>query len=244
MERFLQDSSAASSSQKRSKVTASSSFAALKDPCWKHFKDIEREASDTYWYRATCSFCSERLRLKTGRARAHLGCVSGQNIKTCSRVPPEIKIQFGKPTAVSPAPLEDRAQHTLRDAFSSRDSARVDGLVARFFYSNGLAFNIADSVAFREMLCAVAHFGAGYSIPSPYRLANPLLDAECKRIAASVSDVIKGCTETGMTIPPQTPLSNRPKTRLLWRGALAKSRSRLPSLRQKSRLFLGAFEPW
>jgi hypothetical protein len=85
-------------------------------------------------------------------------------------------------------------------------------LVASFFYSNGLAFNIADSVAFCEMLCAVAHFGAGYSIPSPYRLANPLLDAECKRIAAFVSDVIKGCTETGMTITSDgwTDTANRP----------------------------------
>ena len=28
-------------------------WAPLRDTCWKHFKDVEREASDSYWYWAT-----------------------------------------------------------------------------------------------------------------------------------------------------------------------------------------------
>ena len=51
-------------------------WAPLQDTCWKHFKVVERGPSDSYWYLATCNFCAKQLRLKTGRARAHLGCMT------------------------------------------------------------------------------------------------------------------------------------------------------------------------
>ena len=71
-------------------------WAPLQDTCWKHLKDIELEASGSYWYLATCNSCAERLqlRLKTGRARAHLGCITGQNVRICGRVHPESEINF------------------------------------------------------------------------------------------------------------------------------------------------------
>ena len=84
----VHDTCAEPSGQKKIKDAASGSSAALKDTRWIHFKDVEREASDTYWYLATCKLCAKRLRLKTGRARAHLGCIPGQNVRVCSRVPP------------------------------------------------------------------------------------------------------------------------------------------------------------
>ena len=97
MKRFLQDTGAVPSSEKQTKhiyvYTASGSYA-----CWEHFKDVERKARASYWYLATCSFCPERLRmrqkLKMGRARAHLGCITGQHVRICSRVPPEIRDQL------------------------------------------------------------------------------------------------------------------------------------------------------
>ena len=74
MKRVLEGTSAARCSKKKPKDTApdSSRPAALKFTCWKHFKGLERGASDRYWYLATCNFCAhaERLRLKTGRDRS------------------------------------------------------------------------------------------------------------------------------------------------------------------------------
>ena len=93
-EAVLQDIGAAPASQKKTKDTASGSSAASQDTSWKHFKDVEREASDSFWYLAACYFCADRLCLKTGRARAHSGCMTGQNVRICSRIPPEIGHQF------------------------------------------------------------------------------------------------------------------------------------------------------
>ena len=86
-------------------------LAPLQDTCWKHFKDVV-EASEIYWYLATCNFCAERLRVKTGRARAHLGCVPGQNVRTCGTVLPEIRDQFSQPVIVGKARLHDRLPST------------------------------------------------------------------------------------------------------------------------------------
>ena len=99
MKRVLQDTGAATSSQKKTKDTASGSSPALQDTCWKHFKGVDREASDSCWYLATRNFCAhaERLGLKTGRARAHLDCISGQNVTICSTVPSEIRDQLRLP---------------------------------------------------------------------------------------------------------------------------------------------------
>ena len=83
-------------------------WAPLQGTCWKHFKDVEREARDSSWYLATCKFCAhaERLRLKTGRARAHLGCITGQNVRICGRVPPEIRDQLCQPIIIGTARLQ------------------------------------------------------------------------------------------------------------------------------------------
>ena len=100
----------------------------LQDTCWKHVKDVEREASDSYWYLATCNFCAERLRLKTGRARAHLGCITLQTVRICGRVPPEIRDQCFQPIIVGTAHLQtDYRRHvSVYLAFASRDLIELD----------------------------------------------------------------------------------------------------------------------
>ena len=95
----------------------------LPGTCWKHFKGVEREASESFWYWATFNFHAERLRLITFRARAHFGCINGQTFRICSRVPPEIEDQVCRPIIVG------TAQHTLRDALASRDLIELDLLV-------------------------------------------------------------------------------------------------------------------
>ena len=116
MKRFLQNTGAAASSQKNTKDTAPGSSAALQDTsvCWEHSTDVEREATsiDSYWYLATWNFCAEQLHLKTVRARSHPGCITGQNVRICSRVPPEIRDHFGQPIIVVTVRLQDTCLHT------------------------------------------------------------------------------------------------------------------------------------
>ena len=63
MKRFLQDTCAAPYIQKKTKDAASGSSAALQDTCWKYFRGVERQASDSYWYLATFNFCAHAERL-------------------------------------------------------------------------------------------------------------------------------------------------------------------------------------
>ena len=126
MKWFLQDTAAPPSSQDKAKDTASGSSAALQDTCWKRFKDVDREASEKYWYVATCIFCAERMRLKTGPARAHSGCPTGHDVRTCSRYRQKSEVSFCQPIVVGTARLQDKSQHTLREALASRDLIELD----------------------------------------------------------------------------------------------------------------------
>ena len=85
----------------------------LQDTCWKIFIGVEREASDSNWYLATINFCAraERLRWKTGRARAHLDCITGQNVRICSTCRQKSDITyFCQPIIVGTARLLDNSQ--------------------------------------------------------------------------------------------------------------------------------------
>ena len=120
---------AATYSQKKNKDAASCTCAALQDTSWKHFEGVEREFSDSYWYLATYNFCAraERLRVKTGRARAHLDCITGQNIRICSTCRQKSETSyFCQPNIVGTAGLLENSQQTLRDAFASRDMIKFD----------------------------------------------------------------------------------------------------------------------
>ena len=59
--------------------------------------------------------------------------------------------------------------------------------VAKCFYFNALAFNVADSQAFKDMVDAIVAYGHEYKPPSSNPLRNDLLDA-CKK---SVSDKLE-----------------------------------------------------
>ena len=135
MKRLLQDTCAAPHSQKKTKDAASGSSAALQDTCWKHFRGVERQVIDSYWYPATFNFCAhaERLHLMTGRARAHLDCIIGQNVRICSRCRQKSEIRcLCQPILVFTARLLDNSQHTLRDAFASRDMIELATMIETF----------------------------------------------------------------------------------------------------------------
>jgi hypothetical protein len=87
--------------------------------------------------------------------------------------------------------------------------------VARFFYSNGIAFNVASSPYFEQFVKAVAAFGPGYKPPKHDALRNTLLDREKARIEKELQPILEtletqGCTLTsdGWSNTQNRPLLN------------------------------------
>ena len=87
-------------------------WAPLQGTCWKHFRDVEREASDSYWYLATCNInvCAERLRLnfKDGSSSCAFKLHYWAERQNLRQVPPEISFVG----LSSSAHLQDRLPST------------------------------------------------------------------------------------------------------------------------------------
>jgi hypothetical protein len=61
--------------------------------------------------------------------------------------------------------------------FGSAKKESVDAAIARFFYSNARAFNVASSIQFRDMCDALRQAPTGYKPPSRWQLGGKLLDS-------------------------------------------------------------------
>ena len=237
MKWFLQDTAAPPSSQDKAKDTASGSSAALQDTCWKRFKDVDREASEKYWYLATCIFCAERLRLKTGPARAHSGCPTGHDVRTCSRYRQKSEISFCQPIVVGTARLQDKSQHTLREALASRDLIELDRDI-------DCEYSIVTSLSIETLTANVL-----FIINAVTCLQTEFCTQNVQNVSAldgmHLLFVRSACVHTNRScsgrgsMPPQTPppFSNRPKYGSSSAEPLHESRSRLRSLGLWNRLF-------
>lgn len=71
----------------------------------------------------------------------------------------------------------------------------LDQKISQFFYANNIAFNVADSDSFKEMISALR---PGYTAPNRQRLAGPLLDAAHNSVDLIMEDKIKNATITLM----------------------------------------------
>jgi hypothetical protein len=58
----------------------------------------------------------------------------------------------------------------------------TDLAVARFFYTNGLAFNVINSESFKEMIRYLLQHGHGYLAPSALVLSTTLLAATVEQL--------------------------------------------------------------
>ncbi|TXG49006.1 hypothetical protein EZV62_024881 [Acer yangbiense] len=72
--------------------------------------------------------------------------------------------------------------------------------VGRFFFENGIPFNVASSPSFVSMLRSVGDYGRGYKAPSPHDLSSWVLQTEVETTRKIVEDVRKTWKATGVTI--------------------------------------------
>ncbi|CAH9078826.1 unnamed protein product [Cuscuta europaea] len=72
--------------------------------------------------------------------------------------------------------------------------------VGRFFFENGIPFNVANSPSFINMCRAIGNYGRGFRPPSAYELSHWILDEEVKTTEKLVEEVKSTWTQTGVSI--------------------------------------------
>ncbi|KAK0603225.1 hypothetical protein LWI29_002651 [Acer saccharum] len=80
----------------------------------------------------------------------------------------------------------------------ARDKTYMD--IGRFFFENGIAFNVVKSPSFINMCRSIGNFGHGLKPPTPYELSTTILNAEEENTKAIVADVKKTWTQTRVSI--------------------------------------------
>ncbi|KAI9178301.1 hypothetical protein LWI28_024897 [Acer negundo] len=69
--------------------------------------------------------------------------------------------------------------------------------IARFFYENGIAFNVGNSPLFVNMFRSVGNYRRGLKAPTSYELSTSLLLKEEEKPKAIVAEVKKTWSQTG-----------------------------------------------
>ncbi|TXG64208.1 hypothetical protein EZV62_011202 [Acer yangbiense] len=85
----------------------------------------------------------------------------------------------------------------LKDAKEASKLVTMD--VGRFFFENGIPFNVAVSTSFASMCRSIGDYGQGYKVPSPHDLSTWVLKKEVETMEKIVDDVKKTCKTTGVT---------------------------------------------
>ena len=110
-----------------------------------------------------------------------------------------------------------KRQHTgssnpIEELFDVIGQDVVDAAIARFFYANGIAFNVSRSPFYTEMVQAILHAPTGYKPPGYEKLRTTLLDKEKSRLDEQTTPlkrvwVTEGCS---IVMDGWTDARNRP----------------------------------
>jgi hypothetical protein len=76
--------------------------------------------------------------------------------------------------------IEKGKQTSMNDACDKKARATCCQYIARFFYRNGIAFNVAHSKSFKLMVEAIGNYGAHLKPPSYHELRVPMLKEELR----------------------------------------------------------------
>lgn len=153
------------------------------------------------------------------RIRGHLIGDRAIGLKGCSAAPESVVLKFrdaesrrvedrkekqklaafNKATA-STSNMNSRKQALLPAMVSKVTKTEADRAVARMFYANGLAFNVADSKYFKEAIAAVAKCGSGYVSPNRKALSTNLLSEEVELVDGRVKSHLSDSITTGLTV--------------------------------------------
>ena len=87
-------------------------------------------------------------------------------------------------------------QTMLPDMMKKCKKNDADIAVARMFYANGLAFNLANSKYFKEACASVALCGAGYVPSNRKAISTSLLDDEARFVAIRINSHLSDTVNT------------------------------------------------
>eukprot|EP01018_Ginkgo_biloba_P037930 Gb_41367 [translate_table: standard] len=76
---------------------------------------------------------------------------------------------------------------TVQSLFEIENRGEVDLAIARFFYANGISFNVARSPYYGEMVKAIMGASSGYKPPGFENLRTTLVDKEKGRVEEEVA---------------------------------------------------------
>eukprot|EP01018_Ginkgo_biloba_P029508 Gb_13881 [translate_table: standard] len=101
---------------------------------------------------------------------------------------------------------------TMQSLFKIENRGEVDLAIARFFYSNGISFNVARSPYYGEMVKAIMGAPSGYKPPDFEKLRTTLVEKEKARVEEEVAPLkhawsIDGCL---IAMDGWTDICNRP----------------------------------
>jgi hypothetical protein len=82
-------------------------------------------------------------------------------------------------------------QLKIGQAFAKADKTATNAAVARCFYANGMAFNIARSPYFKQMCQAIGSFGPHYKPPGSEALRTTLLAKEKARVDEELKPIVE-----------------------------------------------------
>ncbi|KAG8172922.1 hypothetical protein JTE90_029612 [Oedothorax gibbosus] len=162
-----------------------------------------------------CKFCNCAISAKVERIRSHMKnckkheaseastlCLSsssdGEDFsshkETCVSKKRELPIELSPSTSlIQPKRQRTMGEFTMKT--SNYQKAILDRKVSEFFYANSIAFNVADSDSFKELIHALR---PGYFPPNRQKLAGPLLDAADKDVDTILKASLKDATITLM----------------------------------------------
>nr|CAD1820305.1 unnamed protein product [Ananas comosus var. bracteatus] len=186
-----------------------------KDRFWIHAEELSGKFK--------CKYCSRVYSGGVARLKSHLSQVSGRDIETCDKVPPDVQTEAfiavcgdpskraksigstnanesGESIAVSGSRSFGRTnQMTMQEVYKKKNKEEVDQSLAKFFIMNNISFNVVQSESFLDLIKDVANYGSGYKVPSYSTLRTKLVTNEKKEAETYVGKVksswhLSGCT--------------------------------------------------
>ncbi|XP_010278249.1 PREDICTED: uncharacterized protein LOC104612511 isoform X2 [Nelumbo nucifera] len=180
---------------------------------WKHvsvFGGFDKGSGTKRW---KCNYCSLRYNGSYSRVRAHLLGSTGVGVKSCPAIDRSLRDALQileeerlarKKKRISGSGKSSKrirnSQPSLSSVWKASPREDIDDSVARFFYANGLNFNILNSPYFHDMAKAIAAFGPGYEPPPVEKLSSSFLHKEKTRIDKAMGPIRESWLYTGCTI--------------------------------------------
>lgn len=178
---------------------------------WEHvsvFGGFDRGSGTKRW---KCNYCNLRYNGSYSRVRAHLLGFPGVGVKSCPAIDRSLREAFQileeerLARKKKTSPVDGKSGKRIRTSQSTLtvkniSKEEVDGMIARFFYADGLNVHVINSPYFLEMVKAISAFGRGYELPSIYELSDSFLSKEKEKIEKFMASDRESWPHTGCSM--------------------------------------------